>query len=66
MKMKKRVWNMEIIYNKVFLEHDTGMHPENKKRLLCMGDLKETKITTNGEQFLELFHTKEYIKHVKD
>jgi acetoin utilization deacetylase AcuC-like enzyme len=66
MKMKKRVWNMEIIYNKVFLEHDTGMHPENKKRLLCMGDLKETKITTNGEQFLELFHTREYIKHVKD
>ena len=56
---------MKIIYNKIFLEHDTGMHPENKKRLEACGELPETKIE-NGEKYLELFHTKEYINHVKE
>jgi len=55
---------MKIIYNRVFLEHDTGMHPENKKRLEACGDLAETEVE-NGEKYLELFHTKEYIDHVK-
>lgn len=57
---------MKIIYNKVFLEHDTGMHPENKKRLLCIDGLKQTEITENGEEYLKLFHTKEYIQKVKN
>lgn len=56
---------MKIIYNRIFLEHDTGMHPENKKRLEACGDLPETEIE-NGEKYLELFHTKEYIQRVKD
>lgn len=60
---------MDLIYNPIFLEHDTGMHPENKKRLLSLlsfGELKETEIAVDGEQFLELFHTPHYIKHVKE
>jgi acetoin utilization deacetylase AcuC-like enzyme len=56
---------VKIIYNKIFLEHDTGMHPENKKRLEACGDLPETEIE-NGEKYLELFHTKEYVQRVKD
>jgi acetoin utilization deacetylase AcuC-like enzyme len=56
---------MKLIYNPIFLEHDTGMHPENKKRLSSLGDLPVTKIE-NGEQYLELVHTPEYIKKIKD
>lgn len=55
---------MKLIYNKIFLEHDTGMHPENKKRLESLGDLPETKIM-NGEKYLNLVHTKKYIGQVR-
>jgi acetoin utilization deacetylase AcuC-like enzyme len=56
---------MELIYNKISLEHDTGMNPENKKRLEAFKKLKETKIE-NGEKYLELFHDKYYIDLVKN
>lgn len=56
---------MKIIFNKIFLEHDTGMHPENKKRLESLGKLNETKIKS-GEPYLELVHTREYINLVKE
>ena len=56
---------MQLIYNPVFLKHDTGMHPENKKRLSSLGELPITEIE-NGEKYLELVHTPEYIKRIKD
>ena len=56
---------MNILYDKIFLEHDTGMHPENKKRLLACGDLPETKIE-NGEKHLQLVHDKKYISEIKE
>lgn len=64
---------MKLIYNKVFLEHDTGNHPENKNRLLAIVDklrVKETKLNgvngiENGEKYLELVHDKNYIEKVK-
>ncbi|RKY72348.1 MAG: histone deacetylase family protein, partial [Candidatus Latescibacterota bacterium] len=40
------------------------MHPENRKRLEECGDLPETAIE-NGEKYLTLFHTPEYIDRVK-
>ena len=55
---------MELIYNNIFLEHDTGMHPENKKRLECLGPLKETEIE-DGEEYLKLIHEEDYINRVK-
>lgn len=55
---------MNLIYNKVFLEHETGDHPESPKRLLAFGDLKETEIP-NGEKYLKLVHTSDYIEKVK-
>lgn len=55
---------MEIIFNKIFLLHQTGDHPESKKRLEVFKDLKEREIE-NGEKFLILVHTKEYIKFIK-
>lgn len=54
---------MRPIYNKIFLEHDTGMHPENKKRLEVLR-LKSSKVL-NGEKYLGLIHSKDYIKRVK-
>jgi len=56
---------MKLIYNPIFLEHDTGMHPENKKRLSSLGELPVTEIEI-GEKYLELVHTPEYIKKIKD
>lgn len=53
-----------IIYNKIFLEHETGSHPENKDRLKYFANLKDSKIE-DGEPFLKLAHTKEHIKKVK-
>jgi len=55
---------MKLIYNKIFLEHDTGMHPENHKRLEALGDIPETQIES-GEKYLELIHTRPYIERVK-
>lgn len=56
---------MNIIYNSVFLSHDTGMHPENKKRLEVLGALNETEII-DGSPYLTLIHTEEYINQVKE
>ncbi len=55
---------MDIIFNKIFLQHDTGMHPENKKRFESIPGLKDTKVE-NGERYLELFHTREYIEEIR-
>lgn len=55
---------MRLIFNKIFLEHDTGFHPENKDRLKLFLDTPETQIE-NGEKFLRLAHTEEYINRVK-
>jgi hypothetical protein len=40
---------MQLIYNPVFLKHDTGMHPENIKRLSSLGEIPVTKLE-NGEK----------------
>ncbi|RME98355.1 MAG: histone deacetylase family protein, partial [Bacteroidetes bacterium] len=55
---------MQLLYNRVFLRHDTGMHPENKKRLEALGPLSETSII-DGTPYLSLIHTEAYIKQVK-
>ncbi|MDP8226672.1 MAG: histone deacetylase family protein, partial [Candidatus Celaenobacter polaris] len=56
---------MQLIYNPIFLEHDTGMHPENKKRLTSLGDLPVTEVE-NGKKYLTLVHTPEYIQRIKE
>lgn len=53
---------MNLIYNKIFLEHDTGMHPENAGRLQFFD--KESKVE-NGEKYLELVYGKDYIELIK-
>lgn len=55
---------MKIIYNKIFLEHDTGDHPENKNRLKHFFQLRDTKIRS-GEEYLSLAHSKKHIEFIK-
>lgn len=54
---------MNLIYNDIFLSHDTGMHPENIKRLKSLGALESTDINCDA-QILKLIHTQAYIDHV--
>ena len=56
---------MDIIFNEVFLEHETGMHPENKKRLECFGDLEQLSIEPDLA-LIKLVHTEDYINLVKE
>ena len=54
---------MKLIYNDIFKKHDTGMHPENAKRLSFLTESEEV---PSGEGYLTLYHTKEYIEKVKE
>lgn len=55
---------MDLLFNRVFLEHDTGMHPENPKRLDRFTHLKED-VIPDGTPFLSLIHTPSYIQEVQ-
>jgi acetoin utilization deacetylase AcuC-like enzyme len=56
---------MDLIFNKIFLEHITGMHPESPKRLEQFLEFEPTE-TQSGEAYLELIHSKDYIQKVKN
>lgn len=59
---------MDVYFDPIFLKHDTGMHPENADRLgLLLESLPKRLIKRprNGEDFLGLAHTPEYIEKVK-
>jgi acetoin utilization deacetylase AcuC-like enzyme len=55
---------MEFIYNDIFLEHETGIHPESSSRFNYLRNLKQTKVE-DGEKYLELVHPKSYIDYVQ-
>lgn len=55
---------MNLLYNNIFLQHDTGMHPENPKRLETFSGLHPAEIL-DGTPFLELVHHPAYIQKVK-
>ncbi len=55
---------MRLHYNSIYLGHETGMHPENPKRLELFQGLEEMPVF-NGEDFLPLVHSEEYIDKVK-
>jgi len=57
---------MNTIFNPVFLEHETGQHPENRHRLECLGLTEYREIDVNGEEFLTLVHDKAHIERVKE
>ena len=55
---------MKLIFHHSFIEHDTGMHPESKKRLDAFGELESADIDFN-ESVIKLIHTEDYIEKVK-
>ncbi len=55
---------MELIYHPVFLRHDTGMHPENAKRLAVFGELPVTDVP-DGTPWLGLVHTADHVENVR-
>jgi acetoin utilization deacetylase AcuC-like enzyme len=56
---------MKLIYNKIFLEHQTPSgHYENFKRLESLGAIPDSNIIS-GEPYLELVHTKAHIEKIK-
>ncbi len=54
---------MRTIYDPVSLQHNTGGHPENIKRLAGLGLAEE--VTPSGEEFLELVHTANQIDLIR-
>ena len=65
-----------LVYAPIYLEHDTGNHPENSQRLVAiMSHLEKTgtmeRVTmlsprAGSMEELEMVHTAEYISRVKD
>ncbi len=56
---------MNLLFNSLFLEHETGMHPENPKRLENFPGLDEVPIDLN-EKDLHLLHSPGYISRVEN
>jgi len=59
---------MDIYFDPVFLRHDTGVHPENAGRLdllLDSVDPANIKKPRDGEKYLALAHTPDYVQHVQ-
>ncbi len=55
---------MKLIYNPIFLQHDTGMHPENAKRLEAFEGLPITEVP-DGTPWLPLVHSNQHIENVR-
>lgn len=55
---------MDLLYNSIFLNHDTGMHPESRKRLQLFDHLPDSPLR-DGREYLELVHSQSYIRMVK-
>jgi len=56
---------MKLLYNSIFLEHDTGMHPENPKRLEIFEELPDSPLV-DGAPYLMLVHSPSYIDKVEE
>ena len=58
---------MQLLYHSVCLEHDTGEHPENNRRMLALAEhfgLSEGPLV-DGSPYLELIHPPEYIEMIR-
>jgi acetoin utilization deacetylase AcuC-like enzyme len=57
---------MNIIANPVFLDHETGQHPENRHRLEVIPIDHYTDIVLDGAEYLPLIHSQEYIDSIRE
>lgn len=63
--MTVKLFALKLIYHHSFKQHDTGLHPENKKRLDVFSDLDSVKLPFNTE-VIGLIHQGAYINKVKE
>jgi acetoin utilization deacetylase AcuC-like enzyme len=56
---------MNLLFNTKCLGHDTGNHPESKKRLEAFGVLPQS-VFPSDEQYLTLVHTQDYVQKIKE
>lgn len=56
---------MKLLYHPAVLEHDTGLLPENRKRIEAFDNLTPEPLILDGEPYLELVHPKTYIETVR-
>ncbi len=57
---------MKIIANPVFFDHDTGQHPENRRRIEAVPVEHYTDITYDGAEYLSLIHKRDHIQRVQE
>ena len=55
---------MRFIFHHAFLQHDTGMHPENARRLAAFKDLPDSGIPFEVEPILAI-HQAEYLEKIQ-
>lgn len=55
---------MKLLWNPIFLQHDTGLHPEGRERLQAFSGLAEQDVP-NGREWLTLLHSPEYIASIE-
>lgn len=55
---------MKLLFNEIFLQHDTGMHPESRQRLDAFSDLSNSTIP-DAAHLLPLVHDPNYIERVE-
>ncbi|MEN0005706.1 MAG: histone deacetylase [Bacteroidota bacterium] len=55
---------MHLLYHPIFLEHETGLHPENKQRLTAFTDLPPAALD-DGYAYLDLIHTPRHIQRIQ-
>lgn len=56
---------MKIIYHPSVLEHDTGEHPENRRRIEVFEGLIPESEILNGEPFLTLVHPPAHVDRIR-
>jgi len=56
---------MELTFNSLVYEHNTGLHPENSLRLHAFKHLPPNELV-NGEKYLQLIHSQEHIQKIRE
>lgn len=56
---------MKLLYHPAVLEHDTGQHPENRRRIEAFGALRPEPLILDGEPYLHLVHPKTYVETIR-
>lgn len=57
---------MKFLYHPAVLAHDTGLHPENRRRMEVFADyVTPEPLILDGEPYLQLVHPKSYVETIR-